>query len=138
MSGDGEAIAVLKGQVESAEAPEHRLPAAVQVGDEHADELESGPGEPAGEPRGGGPGEVIEREVELLHAGARHEAQRRLEAVAHPAVAEKVVPRVIRVEQTHARRGLRSGDVPPVERHAPRSEERRVGKECRSRWSPYH
>ena len=23
-------------------------------------------------------------------------------------------------------------------RTAPRSEERRVGKECRSRWSPYH
>src|SRR2546428_13274554 len=23
-------------------------------------------------------------------------------------------------------------------RHADRSEERRVGKECRSRWSPYH
>ena len=23
-------------------------------------------------------------------------------------------------------------------RHDPRSEERRVGKECRSRWSPYH
>src|SRR5256885_6615747 len=23
-------------------------------------------------------------------------------------------------------------------RHRPRSEERRVGKECRSRWSPYH
>ena len=23
-------------------------------------------------------------------------------------------------------------------RHLPRSEERRVGKECRSRWSPYH
>src|SRR5256885_12895218 len=23
-------------------------------------------------------------------------------------------------------------------RHIPRSEERRVGKECRSRWSPYH
>ena len=23
-------------------------------------------------------------------------------------------------------------------KHAPRSEERRVGKECRSRWSPYH
>src|SRR5256885_10067316 len=22
--------------------------------------------------------------------------------------------------------------------HAPRSEERRVGKECRSRWAPYH
>src|ERR1017187_5131135 len=25
-----------------------------------------------------------------------------------------------------------------VDRHANRSEERRVGKECRSRWSPYH
>src|SRR5215217_7006929 len=27
--------------------------------------------------------------------------------------------------------------VPPFA-HRPRSEERRVGKECRSRWSPYH
>ena len=26
----------------------------------------------------------------------------------------------------------------PVRRRAERSEERRVGKECRSRWSPYH
>ena len=25
-----------------------------------------------------------------------------------------------------------------VEKMFPRSEERRVGKECRSRWSPYH
>ena len=25
-----------------------------------------------------------------------------------------------------------------VEKEATRSEERRVGKECRSRWSPYH
>src|SRR5574341_1999168 len=32
-------------------------------------------------------------------------------------------------------------DVPfglHMEAHGPRSEERRVGKECRSRWSPYH
>src|SRR3989475_4299559 len=29
--------------------------------------------------------------------------------------------------------GRRSSRAPP-----PRSEERRVGKECRSRWSPYH
>src|SRR2546430_17633196 len=28
------------------------------------------------------------------------------------------------------------GPTPPGQ--APRSEERRVGKECRSRWSPYH
>src|SRR6266849_6538951 len=29
-------------------------------------------------------------------------------------------------------------DAEQAERFAPRSEERRVGKECRSRWSPYH
>src|SRR3989449_11474027 len=28
--------------------------------------------------------------------------------------------------------------VPAADRAAQRSEERRVGKECRSRWSPYH
>src|SRR3712207_7734333 len=40
-----------------------------------------------------------------------------------------VIPlgRGVRVSLTHAKLGL-SG----------RSEERRVGKECRSRWSPYH
>src|SRR5690242_20841676 len=27
---------------------------------------------------------------------------------------------------------------PPLSRRSWRSEERRVGKECRSRWSPYH
>ena len=26
----------------------------------------------------------------------------------------------------------------PIFYESPRSEERRVGKECRSRWSPYH
>ena len=35
------------------------------------------------------------------------------------------------------RRGAVSLDVRPACRHR-RSEERRVGKECRSRWSPYH
>src|SRR2546422_8343776 len=35
---------------------------------------------------------VIEREVPLLHARARHEAERWLEAVAHTPIAEKVVP----------------------------------------------
>src|SRR6266536_3930027 len=30
------------------------------------------------------------------------------------------------------------GPWPAVENWSPRSEERRVGKECRSRWSPYH
>ena len=29
-------------------------------------------------------------------------------------------------------------DLPGAYSMSPRSEERRVGKECRSRWSPYH
>src|SRR3712207_9196654 len=35
----------------------------------------------------------------------------------------------------HAGEGLRAG---AAQRVGERSEERRVGKECRSRWSPYH
>src|SRR5258706_3301898 len=34
--------------------------------------------------------------------------------------------------------GNRSGGNPPLGAMDARSEERRVGKECRSRWSPYH
>src|ERR1051326_2267117 len=36
-----------------------------------------------------------------------------------------------------SRHGLPGGDRPPVRPGPGRSEERRVGKECRSRWSPY-
>ena len=32
-------------------------------------------------------------------------------------------------------KGIENGDV---DTNTTRSEERRVGKECRSRWSPYH
>ena len=37
-----------------------------------------------------------------------------------------------------ARIEIAKGAVTPAHRHEARSEERRVGKECRSRWSPYH
>src|SRR2546426_12362477 len=40
------------------------------------------------------------------------------------------------IEEQAAYRGLR--DAGGADRVAARSEERRVGKECRSRWSPYH
>src|SRR2546430_11106342 len=33
---------------------------------------------------------------------------------------------------------LRSGEIEVLAHEVERSEERRVGKECRSRWSPYH
>src|SRR2546430_7317336 len=49
--------------------------------------------------------------------------------------AERLGTLGVRVEGVHVRRFARADEVP--EREA-RSEERRVGKECRSRWSPYH
>src|SRR3712207_9360671 len=60
---------------------------------------------------------VVEREVDLLDGGARI------------------------LERPHC--SLHGGGDPVVDRVAAqvgavRSEERRVGKECRSRWSPYH
>ena len=59
-------------------------------------------GSPSPEGRGGQggedsrTGEVVEREVELLHAGGRHEAERRLESVAHP---EEVGENDLRIRQ---------------------------------------
>src|SRR3712207_9299282 len=38
----------------------------------------------------------------------------------------------------HCKWGCRTNRVNRTERKRERSEERRVGKECRSRWSPYH
>src|SRR2546430_13369741 len=47
------------------------------------------------------------------------------------------VSRILRYEDIEAR--LDHPPAPVVVSDAyPRSEERRVGKECRSRWSPYH
>ena len=37
-----------------------------------------------------------------------------------------------------AQLGIASGDLLDLDTPLTRSEERRVGKECRSRWSPYH
>src|ERR1039458_7830437 len=50
-----------------------------------------------------------------------------------------IVKTVIRQSEGDEIRQIRSGGnlVETVE-HPTRSEERRVGKECRSRWSPYH
>src|SRR6478672_13457274 len=44
-----------------------------------------------------------------------------------------------RVSALFVHQGHRAGGDLPCRRPGPRrSEERRVGKECRSRWSPYH
>src|SRR5256886_17691719 len=46
-------------------------------------------------------------------------------------------PTMVRDFQTVIGREARE-QILAAEKRLPRSEERRVGKECRSRWSPYH
>src|SRR5574343_2023828 len=57
-----------------------------------------------------------------------------LDTVAAREVVSAIVksPEVVRVSVSDASQGL-----PFIDERRPRSEERRVGKECRSRWSPY-
>src|SRR2546421_12953871 len=45
--------------------------------------------------------------------------------------------RLVLLQDTSGSMGSTAGESPLLHR-ALRSEERRVGKECRSRWSPYH
>src|SRR2546428_13759931 len=74
------------------------------------------------------------------HVGAAGVARRPVD-VARRGVREARAEERAPVE-THglaARPGERARRLDRVRRHAwGRSEERRVGKECRSRWSPYH
>ena len=53
-----------------------------------------------------------------------------VKAPAQAKFAEAILPLLTEEEAAYYRRGKNS--------HTHRSEERRVGKECRSRWSPYH
>src|SRR2546422_9967785 len=56
-----------------------------------------------------------------------------------PIEEEARVPEAARFEERVHRVDERHVHVVPLRREAEaRSEERRVGKECRSRWSPYH
>ena len=49
-------------------------------------------------------------------------------------VFKKEIPKIMKVDNV----SLLSSATKTGHQVAPRSEERRVGKECRSRWSPYH
>src|SRR2546428_499650 len=69
---------------------------------------------------------LLARAPRQAHGGAMRRARGR---VTQQRVGKKTVPLL---ELAHARSGDK-GDTANV-----RSEERRVGKECRSRWSPYH
>src|SRR5256885_15133836 len=74
------------------------------------------------------------RPFDSLHFGASGQTAEELAAnMAVAAGALEVVPaRLYVVTQVHG------CDVAVVRGNESRSEERRVGKECRSRWSPYH
>ena len=51
------------------------------------------------------------------------------------AIGKNTAYHLLNTNQIHA---FRIGRIWKIPREAVRSEERRVGKECRSRWSPYH
>ena len=55
-----------------------------------------------------------------------------------PLQARGLESRLERVVRRFAARGRMEITLTLQQRGAARSEERRVGKECRSRWSPYH
>ena len=61
-------------------------------------------------------------------------SRRFVEEVLNPAVEPKKPGKIVAKNKEHLR-GLIEARI---KEFGPRSEERRVGKECRSRWSPYH
>src|SRR5256885_6568784 len=73
--------------------------------------------------------------VAARHAAAAEEVPRRSGRPSHAARAAARRP----AGQPRGGARPREGSAPPARRRdEERSEERRVGKECRSRWSPYH
>src|SRR3989454_6995413 len=75
-------------------------------------------------------------ERRLLHAGAAEHAERAHVAAVAPAPDADAVGVDVRLRRKPAGRRDLIGRLVATE--VERSEERRVGKECRSRWSPYH
>ena len=58
---------------------------------------------------------------------------------ADPKVMDSLQPLIAECKEKKYRLAIfESGEQDLVENTKDRSEERRVGKECRSRWSPYH
>jgi len=55
-----------------------------------------------------------------------------------PAIEARIREKAAKLERFAARATGCRVTVAARSRHQRRSEERRVGKECRSRWSPYH
>src|SRR2546425_10749724 len=64
--------------------------------------------------------------------------RKRIAVAARPSSALEPLPPVTRMSGTNLARPSDSAAMTLTSAVALRSEERRVGKECRSRWSPYH
>ena len=79
----------------------------------------------------GSPVEVLPGEF-LARAGDRHEE------APHEEFHQDEAPRVDEQHASHDEAHAAEGEHLEEHHDADRSEERRVGKECRSRWSPYH
>ena len=76
--------------------------------------------------------QVLELPVGTYSVGAEHEGFSKVVTAAEPLD----INQALRID-VHMKVGSLT-DVVRVEAQAARSGERRVGKECRSRWSPYH
>ena len=84
------------------------------------------------------------REIALV-LGIKGAAEMSLEDVREAACGEiDRLSKAVGIPETISELGVKEADIPAIAEDAlrdvctPRSEERRVGKECRSRWSPYH
>src|SRR5258705_12673954 len=79
------------------------------------------------------PTTTIGAPVERLDVGTVLKAA---QAVSGEIVLGELIKKLLRIAIEHA--GAERGLLILFPGDEPRSEERRVGKECRSRWSPYH
>ena len=78
-----------------------------------------------------------EKYTNTIHLGRKIERVRRLRGMTQAELGDLLgitKQAVSKIEQTEKFDDERLGEIAS----ALRSEERRVGKECRSRWSPYH
>src|SRR2546425_1876465 len=73
-----------------------------------------------------------------VRARVRSDYEARLAAVTEELKAHAESARQAIEEKRHLRGELQKKEALAAEKLTERSEERRVGKECRSRWSPYH
>src|SRR2546425_13305645 len=95
-------------------------------------------------PRAGGGGMFEQQFIQQLLTAVRPEIKALIKEVIAAEGGEPLIVdyeeagRMIGTTYEGVRKLVRKGKLTAVSRSGRRSEERSVGKECRSRWSPYH